>query len=176
MYPQMTLEQKELVEAHLELVPKMVYAMTRSYPITLDQRQELCQVGYLALCRAALFCKDGYAFTPYAASAIRNAIYDSWRHEIRDKDHLCPLSFAGEKYRDDSSLDPSEAEAYLARLKTSQCSTIRKGIDSLCLQLEGYSIQDLCEHYQAPANHIRAWQSKARKLLRQDRTLYALLA
>ena len=32
-----------------------------------------------------------FPFAPYAAAAIRNAVYDFWRHEIRGKDLFCPL-------------------------------------------------------------------------------------
>ena len=58
---------------------------------------------------------------------------------------------------------------------TGQSSTIQKGIVALYLQQQGYTSFDLAKHYQVPANRVRAWQSKARKLLQQDDALYALL-
>ena len=83
MVKPMTPAQKQLAEDHMDLVPKIIRSMTNGSPLTSEQRQELCQIGYLALCRAAVSCGEGFPFTPYAAAAIRNAIYDSWRHEIR---------------------------------------------------------------------------------------------
>ena len=88
----MTPRQRQLAEEHMDLVPRMVAALTKGFSLSSDQRRELCQTGYLALCRAAVSCRDGYDFPPYANAAIRNAIYDFWRRDIREKDRLCPLT------------------------------------------------------------------------------------
>ena len=175
MVKPMTPAQKQLAEDHMDLVPKIIRSLTNGSPLTSEQRQELCQIGYLALCRAAVSCGEGFPFTPYAAAAIRNAIYDSWRHEIRGKDLFCPLQ---EDLLDAPplALKDTAAGAYLETLKASQCSTIQKGIEALCFQLEGYSAKELSAHYQVPSNHIRAWQSKARRFLQQDAALCALLS
>lgn len=187
----MTPRQRQLAEEHMDLVPRMVAALTKGFSLSSDQRRELCQTGYLALCRAAVSCRDGYDFPPYANAAIRNAIYDSWRRDIREKDRLCPLPedqpdpfckepdpSAPEEGPDafSLSLKDTEAGAYLETLKAAQCSTIQKGIEALCFQMEGYSSKELSAHYRAPANHIRAWQSKARRFLAKDATLCALLS
>ena len=187
----MTPRQRQLAEEHMDLVPRMVSALTKGFSLSSDQRRELCQTGYLALCRAAVSCRDGYDFPPYANAAIRNAIYDSWRRDIREKDRLCPLPedqpdpFCREPGRSapeegpdafSLSLKDTEAGAYLETLKAAQCSTIQKGIEALCFQMEGYSSKELSAHYRAPANHIRAWQSKARRFLAKDATLCALLS
>ena len=189
----MTTNQKQLAEEHMDLVPRMVAVLTKRFPLCNDQWQELCQVGYLALCRAAVSCKEGYSFSPYAHAAICNAIYDFWRRDIREKKHLCSLL---EDQPEPSSVEPgwyspeeqtlpesflhslkaTEAGAYLETLKATQCSTIQKGIEAICYQLEGYSSKELSTHYRVPANHIRAWQSKARRFLAQDATLCALLS
>ena len=178
----MTPRQRQLAEEHMDLVPRMVAALTKGFSLSSDQRRELCQTGYLALCRAAVSCRDGYDFPPYANAAIRNAIYDSWRRDIREKDRLCPLMEDGPSAPEEGpdafsfSLKDTEAGAYLETLKAAQCSTIQKGIEALCFQMEGYSSKELSAHYRAPANHIRAWQSKARRFLAKDATLCALLS
>lgn len=64
---------------------------------------------------------------------------------------------------------------HLTQLGTGHSPTIQKGIAALYLQQQGYTSFDLAKHYQVPANRVRAWQSKARKLLQQDDALYALL-
>ena len=187
----MTPRQRQLAEEHMDLVPRMVAALTKGFSLSSDQRRELCQTGYLALCRAAVSCRDGYDFPPYANAAIRNAIYDSWRHEIRGKTLFCPLQedlldampalqiAQEQEAMPDAAplaLKDTAAGAYLETLKASQCSTIQKGIEALCFQLEGYSAKELSAHYQVPSNHIRAWQSKARRFLQQDAALCALLS
>lgn len=189
----MTPAQKQLAEDHMNLVPKMIRTLTQGFPLNNDQRQELCQIGYLALCRAAISCREGFSFAPYATAAIRNAIYDFWRHEILEKERLFPMredlleslpdllrqtDLERKALPNASSLllKDTEAGAYLETLKSSQCGTLQKGIEALCFQLEGYSSQELSAHYRVPANHIRAWQSKARRFLKQDAGLCALLS
>lgn len=85
MLKPMTPAQKQLAEEHMDLVPKIIRSLIQGFPLTSEQRRELCQIGYLALCRAAVSCGEGFPFAPYAAAAIRNAIFDFWRHEIREK-------------------------------------------------------------------------------------------
>lgn len=187
----LNLEQKQLVENTMEMVPKMIGAMTRTCTyVTEEEQQELCQIGYLALCRAAAQFQEGRPFLPYAKTCVRHAIFDYWRHSARDRDRLCSLDAAlpedheccyEQLLPDTKSIHPEKAAAqsfvqeYLTELGSSQCRTIQKGITSLFLQQQGYTSFDLEKHFQVPASQIRAWQSKARKLLRQDHLLYAML-
>lgn len=141
MVKPMTPAQKQLAENHMDLVPKIIRSLTNGSPLTSEQRQELCQIGYLALCRAAVSCGEGFPFAPYAAAAIRNAVYDFWRHEIRGKDLFCPLQedlldampalqiAQEQEAMPDAAplaLKDTAAGAYLETLKASQCSTIQK--------------------------------------------------
>ena len=59
MLKPMTPAQKQLAEDHMDLVPKIIRSLTNGSPLTSEQRQELCQIGYLALCRAAVSCGKG---------------------------------------------------------------------------------------------------------------------
>lgn len=65
---------------------------------------------------------------------------------------------------------------YLQTLQNVNCTTIKKGIQALLLQQNGYTSQEISKHYGVPASHVRAWKSKARKYLQQDATLYTLLS
>lgn len=187
----LNLEQKQLVENTMELVPKMIGAMTRTCAyVTEEEQQELCQIGYLALCKAATQFQEDRPFLPYAKTCVRHAIFDYWRHSARDRDRFCSLDASlpenheccyEQLLPDTKSIHPENAvsnsfvQEYLTKLRSSQCETIQKGITSLCLQQQGYNSFELAEYFQVPANQVRAWQSKARKLLQQDATLYALL-
>ena len=64
MVKPMTPAQKQLAEDHMDLVPKIIRSLTNGSPLPSEQRQELCQIGYLALCRAAVSCGEGFPFTP----------------------------------------------------------------------------------------------------------------
>lgn len=181
----------QLIEDHLDLVPKMVRALTASYTrLPHQEYEELAQTGYLALCHAAAGYDGKRPFIPYARSAIRNAIYDYWRECKKQKAMFCSLDamLSGDKADehfscpDTRSISPEqqtlsrESTAYLINLENQSSGIIQKGITSLRLQQNGYTSTELARLYGVPSNHIRAWQSKAKKRLRQDPELYALLA
>ena len=68
-------KQKQLVEKSMDLVPIMIRSMTRTATyVTEEEQQELCQIGYLALCRSAVGFEEGRSFQPYAKTIIRHAI------------------------------------------------------------------------------------------------------
>ncbi len=67
--------QKQLVETSMDLVPQMIRSMTRtSAYVSEEEQQELCQIGYLALCRAAARFDKDRPFLPYARTLIRHAM------------------------------------------------------------------------------------------------------
>ena len=190
----MSYEQKQLVTTHLSLVPRMVRALTRSFTnLSQDEFDELTQTGYLALCNAAMKCSPTQPFPPYARAAIRNAIYDYWRDCGKRKSAFCSLDAIltakdGGTYEPDfmlcktDALSPEQAvlskesDSYLKRLECAGSNHLKKGIISLRLQQNGYTSAEVAKLYNVPSNHVRAWQSKARKQLREDQELYALLA
>lgn len=190
----MTEAEKQLAEKHLHLVPQIVSAMTRAYSnLSNEESEELTQIGYLALCRAATRYYTGRPFEPYAKVTIKHAIYDYWRACRRHKQLNCSLEEllsddAGETndqifLQKQSAYQQTEATAlatysstYLAVLAEQSSTVVQKGIAALRLQQQGYRSTDLAKLYGVPANHVRAWQSKARKKLKQNQELYALLA
>ncbi len=187
-------EQKQLVTAHLSLVPRMIRSLTRSFThLSRDEFDELTQTGYLALCNASMKCNPTQPFLPYARAAIRNAIYDYWRDCGKRKNAFCSLdailtSEDGSTYEPEfmllkaDTLSPEQAvlsresASYLKRLECAGSNYLKKGIISLRLQQNGYTSAEVAKIYGVPSNHVRAWQSKARKHLREDQELYALLA
>lgn len=187
-------EQKQLVTTHLSLVPRMIRSLTRSFThLSRDEFDELTQTGYLALCNAAMKCSPAQPFLPYARAAIRNAIYDYWRDCGKRKNAFCSLdailtSEDGSTYEPEfmllkaDTLSPEQAvmskesSSYLKRLECAGSNYLKKGIISLRLQQSGYTSAEVAKIYGVPSNHVRAWQSKARKHLREDQELYALLA
>lgn len=59
---------------------------------------------------------------------------------------------------------------------TSYIIQMKTAVHALLLQQKGYTNQEISKHYGVPMNHVRAWQSKARKYLQQDTKLYTLLS
>ena len=189
----MTPAQKQLAEDHMHLVPSMIHALTRSYgQLSSEEREELTQNGYLALCRAAMNYDNGRSFRIYAQVVIKHAIYDYWRTCNKHQKWCCSLDALLYHEDDDSWEQPffestdcpspeqdtqqTLVSEYLRLVSQQSCDMIQKGIASLLLTQKGYTSSDIARLYDVPSNRVRAWQSKAKKKLQQSQELYALLS
>lgn len=189
----MTDIERKLTENHLSIVAKVIQTLTCGCRyVSYDERQDLLQIGNLALCKAAMNYDGNRPFETYAKVVIRNAIYDYWRSLQKERTYTCSMDAIADNetdtsyqqlLADTSSLQNLEQEhnlrsiyEYLQTLRNVNCTTIKKGIQALLLQQNGYTSQEISKHYGVPASHVRAWKSKARKYLQQDATLYALLS
>ena len=189
----MTDIERKLTEDHLSIVAKVIQTLTCGCRyVSYDERQDLLQIGNLALCKAAMNYDGNRPFETYAKVVIRNAIYDYWRSLQKERTYTCSMDAIADNetdtsyqqlLADTSSLQNLEQEhnlrsiyEYLQTLQNVNCTTIKKGIQALLLQQNGYTSQEISKHYGVPASHVRAWKSKARKYLQQDPTLYALLS
>lgn len=189
----MTDIERKLTEDHLSIVAKVIQTLTCGCRyVSYDERQDLLQIGNLALCKAAMNYDGNRPFETYAKVVIRNAIYDYWRSLQKERTYTCSMDAIADNetdtsyqqlLADTSSLQNLELEhnlrsiyEYLQTLQNVNCTTIKKGIQALLLQQNGYTSQEISKHYGVPASHVRAWKSKARKYLQQDATLYALLS
>lgn len=189
----MTDIERKLTEDHLSIVAKVIQTLTCGCRyVSYDERQDLLQIGNLALCKAAMNYDGNRPFGTYAKVVIRNAIYDYWRSLQKERTYTCSMDAIADNetdtsyqqlLADTSSLQNWEQEhnlrsiyEYLQTLQNVNCTTIKKGIQALLLQQNGYTSQEISKHYGVPASHVRAWKSKARKYLQQDATLYTLLS
>lgn len=189
----MTDIERKLTEDHLSIVAKVIQTLTCGCRyVSYDERQDLLQIGNLALCKAAMNYDGNRPFETYAKVVIRNAIYDYWRSLQKERTYTCSMDVIADNetdtsyqqlLADTSSLQNWEQEhnlrsiyEYLQTLQNVNCTTIKKGIQALLLQQNGYTSQEISKHYGVPASHVRAWKSKARKYLQQDATLYTLLS
>lgn len=189
----MTDIERKLTEDHLSIVTKVIQTLTCGCRyVSYDERQDLLQIGNLALCKAAMNYDGNRPFETYAKVVIRNAIYDYWRSLQKERTYTCSMDAIADNetdtsyqqlLADTSSLQNWEQEhnlrsiyEYLQTLQNVNCTTIKKGIQALLLQQNGYTSQEISKHYGVPASHVRAWKSKARKYLQQDATLYTLLS
>lgn len=185
--------EQAVAEQGKETVAKVIQTLTCSCRyVSYDERQDLLQIGNLALCKAAMNYDGSRPFETYAKVVIRNAIYDYWRSLQKERTYTCSMDAIADNetdtsyqqlLADTSSLQNLEQEhnlrsiyEYLQTLQNVNCTTIKKGIQALLLQQNGYTSQEISKHYGVPASHVRAWKSKARKYLQQDATLYALLS
>lgn len=85
----MTTEQRNrLVEAHLDLAPRMVKFMMRNSPASLDYG-DLISIAMLALIRCADKAPRGVNFRNYACTSIKHAIIDEIKR-IKQQSHREP--------------------------------------------------------------------------------------
>lgn len=181
---------QSLVEKNLHLVSKVIRGLSISNASLPEMNaDELYQVGCLALCKAAMRFDDGRPFEPYAKTVIRNALLDQYRLAMRYHQRTCylsePLTDADEisfetllrssTGNPESEILEAETDAYLQMLEKQSTGIMSKGIATLLLTAKGYNSTDIARHFGVPANHIRAWKSKAAAKLRSDQKLYALL-
>ena len=127
-------------------------------------------------------------FAVYARVAIRNAIYSYWRKLQKERKYTCSMYASSEfdmepllvdqknELWQEQCMNQEPIYKHLQSLEAGSCNTLRKGIHALLLQQKGYTNQEISKHYGVPMNHVRAWQSKARKYLQQDTKLYTLLS
>lgn len=192
-YNALTDSQIRLVEQHLHLVGKTICHKLYASPNDIDMdRDELQQVGNLALCMAAIHYDNERPFTPYAKTVIRNALYDHCRKARQKKEMFCSLdrTAAVDMPNDDGSrtsyldLVPShepdlqkekELFDYLKELEDKASGIHRKGIHAMRLNLAGYNSVEISKIFGVKPNLVRAWMSKAAKKLRKNETLYQLL-
>ena len=178
----MTDIERKLTEDHLSIVAKVIQTLTCGCRyVSYDERQDLLQIGNLALCKAAMNYDGNRPFETYAKVVIRNAIYDYWRSLQKERTYTCSMDAIADNetdtsyqqlLADTSSLQNWEQEhnlrsiyEYLQTLQNVNCTTIKKGIQALLLQQNGYTSQEISKHYGVPASHVRAWKSKARNCL-----------
>ena len=185
----MTDDERRLTEEYLYLVPEMVKKLTtRCAYVSYDEQQDLLQAGNLALCKAAMNYDNTRPFAVYARVAIRNAIYSYWRKLQKERKYTCSM-YASSEFDMEPLLVDQKTELWqeqcmnqepiykhLQSLEARSCNTLRKGIHALLLQQKGYTNQEISKHYGVPMNHVRAWQSKARKYLQQEFFLWSSLA
>lgn len=190
----MTNLEKQLAEDHLDLVPLMVSALTRSCPnLPCDESEELTQVGYLALCRAAMNYDHNRPFEPYAKTAIRHAIYDYWRDCRRRNKRFCSLDALMEKdidptafhhpdFSPDTSKDIEDAAysgeyfTFLRLLEQQSSGVLQKGMIACKCSNRVIKAQTLRRFIMFRPTISGLGQSKARKVLKENEELYALLA
>ena len=88
----MTDIERKLTEDHLSIVAKVIQTLTCGCRyVSYDERQDLLQIGNLALCKAAMNYDGNRPFETYAKVVIRNAIYDYWRSLQKERTYTCSM-------------------------------------------------------------------------------------
>lgn len=180
--------QRDLVLSHLSTAEWFIYHNYRANPALPGfTREDLQQVGYLALCKAAL-CFDGRTkFETYAKSVLRTTLADYCRDVLPEEQCFSldePIATDGEgRCRYDLLPDPRsdyfarqlENWDVLDRCEKAYTGVYKKGVEAIRLHLSGYTGVEIAQMYGREPNQVQAWMSKARKKMKTDPAVIAAL-
>ena len=166
----LTKEQRVKVEENMGLVGKVigdcVHTLDKGCIYTYD---DLFQIGCIGLCKAAQTDQPGHkgAFSTYAYCLIRNEIYTQLEYATRRSREQATDPAELPCGVVDDSLEERDAcrelMGLLDRAEATATGTTAKGIRAIRMRIDGYSSKEIGELLGAPANHVTAWVSKARK-------------
>ena len=168
----LTLQQKQVVEANMGLVGKVIKDKVHALANTgVYDYDDLYQIGCVGLCKAAATDKGTSAFSTYAYRLIWNEICDALvkvtridRHESYfDPSDLTQVS------RENLPVDALislELQVVMDQVKERAKGVTEKGIVCLQLSSEGLSSTEIAEMFFAEPATVRMWMTKARRFLR----------
>lgn len=151
----------------------------RVHPLSSDciyTYEDLEQIGYLGLCKAALADRPGYetAFSTFAYVMIRNEIYAQLEYATRCKREVSTElsdTLGGQCEDVDAAVSGQEHVVYLNDLldqaESQATGVTAKGIQAIRLLAMGYSNREIGERFGTTANNVTAWVARARKKLRK---------
>lgn len=162
-------EDRQLIELNMNLVNQVLYDLKISNSYGVYSRDDLRQIGYIGLCKAAHWFRPGKAkFSTYAYTSIRNEIYDALSYasvRIRRQDQYAVVE---QLVATDTFSDYRYHElCTVLKYERAKLSTVAaRGIDALLLRDKGFTYREISRKYKVPENHVRAWIARARSHLK----------
>ena len=172
--------QKTLVLEHMDLVAQVLNKPIRKDLSNPDMNwDDLYQTGCLALCKAVQYYDAARPFGPYAARAIRNALFEYCEKTMRYHQFICSTDMLPEVPAPDSSFFPlfsSELTEFIKEHGNNSKGVLQKGFFSLIKKSEGYTSKEISKEFGTTTNSVRAWMSLATKKLKEEQELYKRFA
>ncbi|MBR0277868.1 MAG: sigma-70 family RNA polymerase sigma factor [Clostridia bacterium] len=183
--------EKNLVENNLSAVKSVVNGLIYSGRINQSEYDDYFQYGCLMLCEKAGKYDGRVKFSTFAETVLKNAFVDLYR---KNKNSVSGDVSLSEELSDDgalleeflkSKLD-TEKEVLSAVLEKDikqmiseakrKCKTPTtvKGFEALELKISGMTGSEIAKLYNVPANSVRSWISRAKKILLADEKFVAL--
>jgi len=178
----LTVEQKKLVEAHMNLVP---YAIKKYIKLTGDidmEYEDLTQQGNLALCKAAQKYNKSVKFNTFAEIVIRSELlrYCKKVSKKAKTESIEDLGIEEKVPADTKDFDElimsKENIQRIEKIKEKYSGIILKGMNALELKIQGFAGIDIAKMYGVKSNHVSAWISKAKKELLADEKFIAQIS
>ena len=162
--------QRKQVEENMGLVGKVIKDRVHGVNgLGIYTYDDLFQIGYMGLCKAAATDKGG-CFSTYAYRLIRNEICSALIYANRRAGKEVPTepeilsTYEAEIVPEQSD---NTLTALLDEAERSAAGVTAKGIRALRLMADGYTAREIGEQMGASANNVTAWVSRARRYLRE---------
>ena len=182
----MTEQECSLVEAHMALVETVIRRHITVRPeIPGLEHDDLSQVGSLALCRAAQRYDGRCPFSTFAYTVVKNALLDHCRSimgkasrtialdQTDDEDGGSLLDRIADRQSVPDTVEARDLLRALAKARKQYRGVARKGVQALEMQVYGYTTREIAKLYGVRSNVVAAWVSRARQMLKKERTLSA---
>lgn len=163
-------EQKKKVEENMGLVGKVIKDKIHGAgQMGIYSYEDLMQIGYIGLCKAAYNDKGG-CFSTYAYRIIYNTLMDAIVQINRQNSHETVADYLEgwnkeETYSYQNAY--TELKCTLRELEKKAPKGIRKGIRAIILSAEGYSSEEIGKKFHTSGSIVRVWMERARKFLSQ---------
>lgn len=172
-------DQQKVVEENMGLVGRVIKDKVHGLgQAGMMSYEDLFQIGCIGLCKAAATDKGGN-FSTYAYRLIWNEICDALikltrtnsREQIQEPAELIRTGI-------ESVWDPTEDYGWKDLLQMAEKradGAARQGIRALMLSIEGYSSKEVGEIMQAQPGTVRMWMTKARRFLKEQPEIQAVM-
>ncbi len=185
--------ERKLIEDNMEVVEYAVKYMMQKYNIPKSEYEDYYQEGFLILYSKIDKYNGSTKFKTFANMVLINGFIDMYRtnHNIQAE------SLEAKLYDDEGNEEefinllaaPNNTEneviarvtndmlkEHIHRVKEScAAKTTVRGFEALELKMQGYTGAEIAKMFDVPANSLRSWMSKAKKLLLNDNGIQNLL-
>ena len=150
-------------------------------------KEDLRQVGYLALCDAAIRYDGSVKFVTYAQKVVASYLADYCRHMLStvwigslDQPITEDSDYSGSQLlpdqRAERDFEEVEVRDLLDRCKRNYTGVERKGVEAIELKLCGYTDAEIAIRFGRKRNQVNAWISKARRKMREDQAVVSAMS
>lgn len=164
----LTVEQKNLVEEYLNIVPYIVNKYINLNGDVDMQYDDLIQEGNLALCKAASKYDGTVKFNTFAEVIIKNNLLSYCK---KSNKKIKTVDLPTGNTIEEILVDPeemtdkffnSENLKIIKNVKKEYSGIVLKGIEAIELKMQGYAGADIAKFYDVKPNYISAWIAKAK--------------
>lgn len=185
--------ERELIENNMYVVDCVVKNIMKKYCIPKEEYEDYRQTGFLILCSKVHKYDGRTGFKTFANKVLKNGFIDIHRinHEIKteslenklsddegNKEEFINLLVSTNNTENKviAKVTADMLRKHINRVKENcTAKTTVRGFEVLELKMQGYSGQEIAEMFNVPANSVRSWMSKAKKLLINDNDIKNLL-